>query len=131
MHRWGIGSQSDKVHFLEPFGFFDFIKLEQNAFCVLSDSGTVQEECCILQVPNVTIRDTTERPETIECGSGMLSGANPQKVVQCVHTVLDSKRSWSVPPEYKVDHVSHTVAKIVLGFHLFPHIGRSVQGAST
>ena len=58
----------------EPFGFFDFVALERNARCVLTDSGTVQEECCIFGVPTVTMRDTTERPETVECGSNVLSG---------------------------------------------------------
>ena len=62
------------VRFLDPFGFFDFITLERNAMCVLSDSGTVQEECTIFQVPGVTIRDTTERPETLERGCNILSG---------------------------------------------------------
>jgi UDP-N-acetylglucosamine 2-epimerase (non-hydrolysing) len=77
----------------------------------------VQEECCIFRVANVTIRDVTERPETIECGSNMLSGANPEMILQCVRTVLDQKRQWTVPPEYLVGHVSNTVAKIVLGYH--------------
>ena len=67
------------VRFLEPFGFFDFIRLEQSAFCVLSDSGTVQEETCIMGVPNVTMRDVTERPETIECGSDVLAGATRRR----------------------------------------------------
>ncbi len=59
----------------EPFGYFDFVALERDARCVLTDSGTVQEECCIMRVPAVTLRDTTERPETIECGSNVLSGS--------------------------------------------------------
>ena len=56
----------DNVRYLEPFGFFDFLRLENDATCVLSDSGTVQEECCIFRMPNITIRDVTERPETLE-----------------------------------------------------------------
>jgi UDP-N-acetylglucosamine 2-epimerase (non-hydrolysing) len=111
MQAFGIGVSNNKVRFLSPFGFFDFVTLERNAFCVLSDSGTVQEECCIFRVANVTIRDVTERPETIECGSNMLSGAEPEMIVQCVRTVI--------PPEYIVPHVSDTVLKIVLGYR-FP-----------
>ncbi|MFN8008426.1 MAG: UDP-N-acetylglucosamine 2-epimerase [Terriglobia bacterium] len=61
MNEYGVISNSPDIHFLPPFGFFDFIHLEKNALCVLSDSGTVQEECAILKVPNVTIRDVTER----------------------------------------------------------------------
>lgn len=116
MQVFGIGARSDQVRFLPPFGFFDFIALERSAFCVLSDSGTVQEECCLFQVANVTIRDVTERPETIECGSNMLSGADPEMVLQCVRTVLAHQRQWTVPPEYLVEHVSDTVVKIVLGY---------------
>ena len=106
----------EQITFHEPFGFFDFIALEKNAFCVLSDSGTVQEECCIFRVANVTIRDVTERPETIECGSNMLSGADPEMIMQCVRVVLDQKCDWAVPREYLVEHVSNTVVKIMLGY---------------
>ena len=118
MQTFGMNAGNDQIHFLSPFGFFDFIALEQNAFCVLSDSGTVQEECCIFQVANVTIRDVTERPETIECGSNMLSGADPETILQCVRTVLNQRCQWTVPPEYLVKHVSNTVVKIVLGYRL-------------
>jgi UDP-N-acetylglucosamine 2-epimerase (non-hydrolysing) len=106
----------EQIHFHEPFGLFDFLALEQRAFCVVSDSGTVQEECCIFKVANVTIRDVTERPETVECGSNMLSGADPQTILRCVRTVLDQKGAWTVPPEYAVEHVSSTVAKLLLGY---------------
>jgi len=116
MKTFGIDRSNDQVRFLPPFGFFDFIALERNALCVLSDSGTVQEECCIFQIPNVTIRDVTERPETLECGSNMLSGVNPEKILQCVATVLDRKGGWMVPREYLTENVSDTVCKILLGF---------------
>jgi UDP-N-acetylglucosamine 2-epimerase (non-hydrolysing) len=111
--------KNEHLRFLDPFGFFDFITLERNAFCVLSDSGTVQEECAIFGKPNVTIRDVTERPETIECGSNILSGADPDAVVNGVHIVLaarEPERAWSPPREYVVPNVSDTVVKIVLGF---------------
>jgi UDP-N-acetylglucosamine 2-epimerase (non-hydrolysing) len=118
MQRLHVNSSAnEQIRFCEPFGLFDFIALEQNAFCVLSDSGTVQEECCIFKVPNVTIRDVTERPETLECGSNILSGADPDAVLRCVRTVLDQRSDWSVPPEYLVENVSRTVAKIVLGYN--------------
>lgn len=106
----------ERVQFHEPFGFFDFIALERSAFCVLSDSGTVQEECAIFKVANVTIRDVTERPETLECGSNMLSGAEPDSVLRCVRAVLDGRDEWETPPEYLVENVSGVVAKIVLGY---------------
>jgi UDP-N-acetylglucosamine 2-epimerase (non-hydrolysing) len=120
MQRYSVDVESEQIQFHAPFGFFDFIALERNAFCVLSDSGTVQEECCLFRVANVTIRDVTERPETIECGSNMLSGAAPEMIVQCVRTVLNQKCQWAVPPEYLAEHVSNTVIKIVLGHYQFP-----------
>ena len=67
LQAFGICVNNPQIRLLEPFGFFDFLALEQNAYCVLSDSGTVQEECAIFKVPNVTLRDVTERPETLEC----------------------------------------------------------------
>jgi UDP-N-acetylglucosamine 2-epimerase (non-hydrolysing) len=123
MERFRVESASDQIRFCEPFGLFDFIALERNAFCVLSDSGTVQEECCLFRIPNVTIRDVTERPETIECGSNMLSGAEPETVLRCVRAVLEQRGTWRVPPEYLVENVSRTVVKIVLGYSSLPKFG--------
>ena len=104
------------IRFLPPFGFFDFVKLEKNAFVVLSDSGTVQEECAIFNVPNVTIRDVTERPETLEAGSNMLSGASSDSILQCVKTVLAQNQTWNPPDGYLKNNVSDTVIKILLGY---------------
>ncbi len=118
MSQYGLAVRSELIHLLDPLGFSDFVALERNARCVLTDSGTVQEECCIFRVPNVTIRDVTERPETVECGSNILAGAEPEMIVQAVDLVLNSSCDWTPPPEYVVDHVSNTVAKIVLGYRL-------------
>ncbi|WP_191560590.1 non-hydrolyzing UDP-N-acetylglucosamine 2-epimerase [Metabacillus idriensis] len=103
------------VEFHEPLGFFDFVMLEKNAFCVLTDSGTVQEECCLFHVPAVTIRKTTERPETIECGSNMLSGLNANSIVKCVHVMSRQAKTWSFPEGYHDSNVSDKVIKILLG----------------
>ncbi len=117
MARFGLDPESDTLRFPEPFGLFDFVALERSAACVLSDSGTVQEECCIFGVPNVTIRDVTERPETLECGSNILSGADPDAIVRSVRVVLDDSAGWRVPPEYLVEDVSLAATKIVVGHH--------------
>ena len=117
MQRFGLDATiSEQIQFQDPFGLFDFIALERNAFCVLSDSGTVQEECAIFRVANVTVRDVTERPETLECGSNMLSGVEPDEILRCVKTVLAQKPAWAAPPEYLLTQVSATVVKIVLGY---------------
>jgi len=103
------------VELLEPFGFFDFVRLEQEAFCVISDSGTVQEEACIFGTPNVTIRDVTERPETIEAGSNILAGIDPDAVLRAVNQVTSQSTTWTPPVEYMVDGVAQIVSRIVLG----------------
>ena len=118
MERYQVRPGTDGLAFVAPFGLFDFVALERQALCVLSDSGTVQEECCIFGVANVTIRDVTERPETIESGSNMLSGADPETMLRCVRAVLNQRPHWTVPDEYLVEDVSSTVVKIVLGYHL-------------
>jgi UDP-N-acetylglucosamine 2-epimerase (non-hydrolysing) len=82
---------------------------------VLSDSGTVQEECCIFRVPNVTVRDVTERPETLESGSNILSGVEPETIARAVRVALAGEQTWRIPPEYLVEDVSTTTAKLVLG----------------
>ncbi|MBK9165606.1 MAG: UDP-N-acetylglucosamine 2-epimerase (non-hydrolyzing) [Acidobacteria bacterium] len=101
---------------VDAMGFFDFVKLEKNALAVLTDSGTVQEECCIFGVPNVTIRDVTERPETIECGSNILSGAEPDAIMSAVDIALAQPANWTPPPEYLATNVANVVSKIVLGY---------------
>ncbi len=106
------------MRFLEPLGFFDFVALEQPAFCILSDSGTVQEECCIFGVPNVTIRDVTERPETIECGSNILASADPAWILRAVRFVTSERRAWNPPAEYLAPAVAETVCRIVTGFRV-------------
>jgi len=115
--KFDLDIQNEKIIMHEPFGFFDFLHLEQNAFCVLSDSGTVQEECCLYHIPNVTLRDVTERPETIECGSNIISGVKPDDIVRCVQSAVSGNAQWTVPAEYLEMQVSATVTKIVCGFY--------------
>ncbi len=108
--------ENDGIVSLEPLGLFDFVNLEKQATCVLTDSGTVQEECCIFNVPNVTLRDVTERPETLEVGSNILSGADPQNILRCVRVVLSNTQNWAPPAEYMVPNVSSIATKIILGY---------------
>ena len=73
------------------------VGLESNARLILTDSGGVQEESCILGVPCLTLRDNTERPETLEGGSNMLAGASPDKILECSQIMLDKENSWQNP----------------------------------
>jgi UDP-N-acetylglucosamine 2-epimerase (non-hydrolysing) len=114
--QYGVSASDDAIKLLDPLGFFDFVALEKNAFAVLTDSGTVQEECCILGKPNVTVRDVTERPETIEAGSNIVSGADADSIASAVEIATSTSNGWVPPPEYTASNVALTVAKIVLGY---------------
>ncbi|HWP96117.1 MAG TPA: UDP-N-acetylglucosamine 2-epimerase (non-hydrolyzing) [Syntrophomonadaceae bacterium] len=103
------------VRVIEPLGLFDFVQMEKQACCVLSDSGTVQEECSIMGIPNVTLRDVTERPETVESGSSIITGSDPEAILQAVSAALRLGRDWDAPMEYTRKLVSPTIAKIILG----------------
>lgn len=103
------------VRLIDPLGFFDFVKLERNALAVLTDSGTVQEECSIFGIPNVTVRDVTERPETVECGSNIICGAESENILRSVEIAIAQPSNWAPPVEYLVKNPSQIVSKIVLG----------------
>jgi UDP-N-acetylglucosamine 2-epimerase (non-hydrolysing) len=108
---------ADHVLAIEPVGFKRFTDLERHAYCVLTDSGTVQEECAIFGVPVVTLRDSTERPETLETGSNIISGNDPEDIQRTIDTAL-SLSAGTPPPEYLASNVSDAVVKIVLGYHI-------------
>lgn len=103
------------VELLEPFGFFDFVQLEKQALCVLTDSGTVQEECCIFQVPTVTIRNSTERPETIDCGSNVVAGLQAEQILEAVKVMMKHPAGWRCPEGYLDPDVSTKVVTFLLG----------------
>jgi UDP-N-acetylglucosamine 2-epimerase (non-hydrolysing) len=101
---------------VDALPFFSYAKLQKEAALVLSDSGTVQEECAIFGVPAITIRNTTERPETIECGSNVVSSTDPTKILAAARFLHASAQrgSWSAPPEYVDPCVSDKVIRILL-----------------
>ena len=85
------------IRLIEPLGFLEFLQLEANAKLVLTDSGGVQEETCILKVPCVTLRDNTERPETLDVGSNVLVGVNQDRILEGVKKMLSKERDWKNP----------------------------------
>ncbi len=113
----GFGIDVDRagLAFLEPLGFFDFVRLERDAWCVLTDSGTVQEETCLFGTPNVTVREVTERPETLEVGSNLLAGTDPDRILEAVALVTSERIGWAPPEEYLAANVAETVRRLVLG----------------
>jgi len=82
---------------IEPVGYLDFLKLEADAKLILTDSGGIQEEACILKVPCATLRGNTERLETLEIGSNILVGTKPEKILGGVEKMLKKKRNWKNP----------------------------------
>lgn len=82
---------------IKPRGFLEFIQLESNARLALTDSGGVQEEVCILKVPCVTIRQSTERPETVDVGANIIAGVEPQSIENAAEIMLERPRSWKNP----------------------------------
>jgi UDP-N-acetylglucosamine 2-epimerase (non-hydrolysing) len=95
MERFGL--ESNGIRLVEPLDYLAFLRLESCAKLVLTDSGGVQEEACILCVPCVTLRDNTERPETLEVGANLLAGTDPERIVDCARRMVGKKRSWVNP----------------------------------
>ena len=85
------------ISMIEPVDFLEFLVLEADAGLILTDSGGVQEEACILKVPCVTLRDNTERPETVEIGANIIAGASPDGIVECARNMLARKIEWTNP----------------------------------
>jgi UDP-N-acetylglucosamine 2-epimerase (non-hydrolysing) len=94
--KFGI-KLSKRIRLIDPVGFLEFSKLEKNAFCCVTDSGTVQEDSCIFKVPCVTMRISTERSETVEVGSNIVAGLKKDHIVKAVNTMVNRKTNWKNP----------------------------------
>lgn len=111
-------SKNELYNFHKPFGMFDFIKLQKNAYCVLSDSGTIHEEAAILGIPVLVIRESTERPEVFDTGNVILTGINTAVILQSIEVArkqYENKISFSTPEAYKDTNVSDRVVKLIIG----------------
>lgn len=113
LKKFGIEIDNSNIIISEPLGFFDFVKLEKNSYMAISDSGTVQEEMCLFQIPTITVRDTTERPETVWCGSNIVSGLDKDKILMCYNSMKHARRDWKIPEGYNKENVSDTVINIL------------------
>jgi UDP-N-acetylglucosamine 2-epimerase (non-hydrolysing) len=100
LQEFGLYERVQKIKNLEitePLGYLEFLVLEANAKLVLTDSGGIQEEACILRVPCVTLRENTERPETVEVGANVIAGLEPENVLKSVETMLGKGKNWDNP----------------------------------
>ncbi|MDO8788909.1 MAG: UDP-N-acetylglucosamine 2-epimerase (non-hydrolyzing) [Sulfuritalea sp.] len=111
---------SDKIVFSKPFGFFDYVNLQLQAFCVVSDSGTITEEASLLNLPAITIRNAHERPEGMDVGTVVMSGLKRTRVLDAVRVVTDqfdpSRRAVLPVPDYENPHASRQILRIVLSY---------------
>ncbi len=106
------------IQFLKPFGFFDYLKLQINSKCVISDSGTISEESSILNFPAITIRNSMERPEALDVGSIIITGFDLNIVLTSIEVVINQYKecnNYQIPNEYLVNDVSQRVLNLILG----------------
>lgn len=104
------------IQFLKPFGFLDYNYLQMNSLCVISDSGTISEESAILKFPAITIRNSMERPEAIDAGTIILSGFDPEIVLDSIRLAVDEGANYKeICPEYEVQNTAMRVLKLVMG----------------
>lgn len=102
---------SKGIRTLKPMGFLDFLKLERSAKMILTDSGGLQEEACILGVPCVTLRTTTERPETVKAGANIVVGHDPGRILRCAKTMFAKKKVWKNP--FGDGRASERIARVI------------------
>lgn len=119
------------VNFMKPMGFFDYIKLQQEAKCVISDSGTITEESSILGFPAIMIRKAHERPEGMDEGTLIMSGLEIERVLESIHVMVNqSERHESkIIKDYDVDNVSVKVTRIILSY--IDYVNRNVWKKDT
>ena len=109
-----------EIRFLQPLAFADYVRLQQSARCVLSDSGTLTEEASILGFAGVMLREAHERPEGMDEGTVIMAGTQPERVLEAVKVATErfgrAGRTWRIAPDYDVDDVASKVVNAILGY---------------
>ena len=129
LEQFGLEQRNDAIRFMKPFGFCDYNKLQMEAFCVVSDSGTISEESSLLGFPAVTIRNALERPEAMDSGCITLTGTSADRIVDCVGLVTTQQgiRMAPVPVDYQVDNTSMRVSRLILGTADLAHRWQGIE----
>jgi len=116
----GFTNNNSKVEFMKPFGFTDYIKLQTNAFCVISDSGTITEEASVLNFPAITIRQAHERPEGMDEGTLIMSGLKTDRILESIDIVTahhaEGRSSFRPVHDYETENVSKKVVRTILSY---------------
>ena len=127
LEKLGLDKVTGDIRFLKPFGFFDYNKLQMEAFCAISDSGTISEESSILDFPAVTMRRPIERPEALDTGAIALTGLDKDTLIEGIRIATASRDVFSgtereIPEEYKIRNTSERVVRLITGTaKLTPH----------
>ena len=117
LKQFGIKITNDNIKLIEPLDYLSFLRLEKSAKLILTDSGGIQEEACIMKIPCVTLRYNTERPETIEVGANILAGTEPESILEKTKIMLERERNW--PNPFGDGKASQRIVKIIqsIEFH--------------
>jgi UDP-N-acetylglucosamine 2-epimerase len=119
-----------RIQFLKPFGFFDYVSLQKNALCAISDSGTISEESAILSFPAISLRQSMERPEAQDSGNIILTGFDPDIVINSVEIVIKEHEIGPyehIPFEYSIKNCSWRVLKLIIGNTKLNNIWSGIQ----
>lgn len=121
---------SKNIRFLKPFGFLDYVNLQMNAKCVVSDSGTICEESAILSFPAITVRNAIERPEAIDAGTIVMTGLDPGVIMAAVKLQISrdiKNTTYQIPSEYEITNTSQRVVKLIIGTAKLSHIWDNIK----
>lgn len=120
LEKRGYINQDNRISFAKPYGFFEYIKLQKEAFCVISDSGTITEESSILQFPAITIRQAHERPEGMDEGTLIMSGLEKERILDAINIVttqfIENNNSIKIIGDYDVENVSKKMIRIITSY---------------
>jgi len=121
---------SDRVRFLKPFGFLDYVHLQMHASCVISDSGTICEEASILGFSAITCRNSIERPEAMDAGTIIVTGLEPETIVSAIRLQMAAagrKSASEIPADYQRPNTSWRVAKLITGTAKLSHVWDAIR----